>query len=308
MQSIVPDETPVMNAGNGTRLERPGFTSKTPIVIKRRSLRDRLSLMLVTAHSGRILRRFLAATQRAADVQDQILQQRIRRNAHSDFGAATDSTAFGPTPTLRDRFRFRPTPIISPTSSRSRQAGLRRCSAGGSAFLMFALTSGTTDEPKFVPVTDQFLREYRRGWNAFGIKAVTDHPGSMLRPILQVVSPMDEFTLPSGVPCGAISGLMAATQKRLVRRYYVVPTELAYVTDPVARYYSIMRFAAPEDVAFSITASPATQLKLVRTAAEHSELLIRDVCDGTLANSMEVPGWIREAIRPQLRPDPANAR
>src|SRR6516162_7820042 len=36
---------------------------------------------------------------------------------------------------------------------------------------MFALTSGTTAARKYIPVTDQYLADYRRGWNIWGLKA-----------------------------------------------------------------------------------------------------------------------------------------
>ena len=37
---------------------------------------------------------------------------------------------------------------------------------------MFALTSGTTAARKFIPVTDQYLADYRRGWNMWGLKVL----------------------------------------------------------------------------------------------------------------------------------------
>jgi hypothetical protein len=168
---------------------------------------------------------------------------------------------------------------------------------------MFALTSGTTDQPKYIPVTDEFLDSYRRGWNAFGIKALLDHPRAFLRGIVQVTSRMDESKTSAGIPCGAITGLMAATQKRLVRKYYVAPQCLAEIDDPPAKYYATMRLSVPRDVAFMITANPATQLKLARVADEHRERLIRDIHDGTLWPELPVPTHVRVSLKDRLRPD-----
>jgi hypothetical protein len=112
---------------------------------------------------------------------------------------------------------------------------------------------------------------------------------------------MDESRTAAGIPCGAITGLMAATQKWLVRKYYVAPQCLAEIDDPGAKYYTIMRLAAPADVAFCITASPATQLKLARTADAHHEQLIRDVADGTLRSDLPA-GARKEIARPAAGP------
>ena len=40
---------------------------------------------------------------------------------------------------------------------------------------MFAMTSGTTAARKFIPVTDQYLADYQRGWNLWGLKVYRDH-------------------------------------------------------------------------------------------------------------------------------------
>jgi hypothetical protein len=60
-------------------------------------------------------------------------------------------------------------------------------------------------------------------------------------------------------------------------------------------------------VAFMITANPATQLKLARTLEAHTEALIRDLRDGTLDASLDVPESVRAELASRLRPDPQRA-
>ena len=82
---------------------------------------------------------------------------------------------------------------------------------------------------------------------------------------------MCDHVAESGLPCGAITGLLARSQKRLVRKYYVAPLAIADIRDPTAKYYAIMRLAIPSDVAFLVTANPSTLLLLARTADTHKE-------------------------------------
>ncbi len=271
-------------------------------------LLDRLLLIAARHHARRCLHAFLAAAGRATGVQQRILDDKIRRNADSDFGRAFGLAAIR---TYADYARQ--VPILryedhQPYIERVKRGETSALFGPGQRVLMFSLTSGTTAEPKYIPVTDAFLRECRRGWNAFGVKALLDHPAGFLRRIVQVASRMDESRTEAGIPCGAITGLMAATQKRLVRRYYVVPPPIARIDDAAAKYYAIMRLAVPTDVAFLITASPATQLALARTADTHREHLVRDIRDGTLWPELPVAPAIRDALQPRLRPDPAAAR
>lgn len=274
---------------------------------QRPTLTDRLVCLAADWHARRVYSAFRAATRRATAIQERTLLSKIRRNAASDFGRRFGFDA------IRSADDFvRRVPVLG---YEDHQPYIERVKAGETSALfgraerihMFALTSGTTDSPKYIPVTESFLREYRAGWNAFGIKALLDHPGTMLRPILQVTSRMDESKTTAGIPCGAITGLMAATQKRLVRKYYVTPPCIARIDDASAKYYTVMRLGVAADVAFMITASPATQLKLARTADRHREQIIRDVRDGTLWDGIEIPSDVRAELRPRLRPDPQTA-
>jgi hypothetical protein len=272
------------------------------------TLTDRLMFVIARHHAERVYERFLVATRRAVAVQERVLASHIRRNADSDWGR---DHHFDRIRSIED-FR-RQLPILryedhQPYIERVRTGHIQAMFGGRQRVRMFALTSGTTDQPKYIPVTDEFLSSYRRGWNAFGIKALLDHPEAFLRGIVQITSRMDESRTPAGIPCGAITGLMAATQKRLVRKYYVAPQCVAEIDDAAAKYYTIMRLSVPRDVAFTITANPATQLKLARTADEHREQLIRDIRDGTLWPGLPVPAHVRRLLQPRLKADPDKAR
>ena len=91
---------------------------------------------------------------------------------------------------------------------------------------MFAMTSGTTNRPKTIPVTRESLQDYREGWTIWGIQAFDAHPEMIrkgLRPILQIASDWRESFTPAGIPCGAITGLTASMQSPLVRTTYCMP-------------------------------------------------------------------------------------
>ena len=275
---------------------------------RRPSLIDRLVAKAASAHARSIYNRFQAATRQAASVQEQALLAKIRRNADSDFGREHGFDRIASAADFRKRMPLSRYEDVRPYVHRVMAGDTRALFGGRQRVIMFALTSGSTAEPKHIPITSHFLEEYRRGWNAFGIKVYLDHPEALLRNILQVTSRMDESCTSAGIPCGAISGLMSATQKRLVRKYYLNPLDTAHILDSTAKYYTIMRLAVPNDVAFMITASPATQLRLARVANAHHARLIRDVHDGTLAADLPIPDFVRERLRPRLRPDPQAAR
>lgn len=260
------------------------------------------------AHARRQYDILQRAAKTAVRTQERALREKLEWNADSEFGQKHGFSRIRSYADFAAQVPVRRYDELAPWVERVVAGDERALLGSGQRVLMFAMTSGSTDRPKYVPVTPTFLREYRRGWNAFGFKAVLDHPNAFLRPILQVVSPMDEHRTARGVPCGSISGLLAATQGRTVRRFYVTPWECGAIGDAESRYYTIMRFAVPREVGWVVTASPATPLKLVRTATTHAERLIRDIHDGALRPPSNIPNHVYQALVARLSPDTITAQ
>ena len=166
----------------------------------------------------------------------------------------------------------------------------------GNRLLMFALSSGTTDASKYIPITGPFLSDYRRGWQVWGIQALDARPASHVGHFFQIASDFDKFRTPAGVPCGNISGLVQSIQSPVVRTMYSVPPSVMKITDPDAKYYTALRYGvADRNVAVAMTANPSTLVRLAEIVQERSEELIRDLHDGTLAVRDEIPSalWSR---------------
>jgi hypothetical protein len=272
------------------------------------AIRDYVMAGVALVHAKRLFRWFVNAAENANKVQEKVLLAKIRRNAESDYGR---EHRFDQIRSYEDYVRRVPVQTyedLRPYIDRVKKGEVRALFGPREKVLMFALTSGTTAVPKHIPVTWPFYKEYQRGWNIWGVKALLDHRPSMLRSIVQVTSPMDDETTESGVPAGAITGLLAAMQKKLIQRFYCTPLCVAYIHDHEARYYTITRLSVPRDVSWIVTASPATVLRLARTADHHREALIRDIHDGGLRPDIDVPDWIRKKLAPRFQPDPQRAR
>ncbi len=252
------------------------------------------------AHASRQAAAFIRAHQRTEEIQDNLLHKLLAAHADTDFGRDhgfariknyDDFTSAVP---VSDYEGIRP--YIDRVLGGRASALLPK----GQAPLMFSMTSGTTGRPKHIPVPPRFLAQMRQGWNIFGLMVLNDHSEAWLRNIVQISSPMNEHTSPSGVPCGSISGLLAATQKRIVRRMYAASPRVGEITDPAAKYYTILRSAVEKDVAIITTANPSSTIKLIETGQEHADRLIDDIARGTL----NPPGEIdpRTAAKFRFRP------
>lgn len=254
-------------------------------------------------HASAQARAFLAAHSRTAQTQQRLLSELVRRHADTAFGR---EHGLGAVRSYEDFIKAVPVRTydqLRPWMRRVFEGDSRAMFPQGEDVLMFSRTSGTTGEPKHIPVTRTFLEAMRRGWNVFGLISFRHHRQAWLRSILQISSSMSEATSPCGKPCGAISGLLAATQKRIVRRMYPAPAELAGVRDQAARLYALVRCAAEHDVGIITTANPSTTIQLVQTAQEHAERLVRDLAQGECNPPGDLPEDVRCCIRVKRRPD-----
>ena len=269
---------------------------------------DRLAARIAYWHARRVYGGFRRTLERVEATQQRALREVLATVRDSEYARRYDLQRVRTPDDLR-----RAAPLITyehlrPTMERVLAGEFGALFAPSVNIRMFATSSGTTAQPKYIPVPDAFVRHYRRGWNTFGLKMLGDHPAAILRAILQVSGKHDESLAPCGLPCGAITGLLAQTQKGIVRRYYVGVPDIVQLRDPVAKYYTLMRFGVVRDVAFAITANPATLIRLAQTGNDHSEQLVRDVRDGTLSGEIVADRALRARLEALLRPAPSRAR
>lgn len=245
------------------------------------------------------MRRFLRDARRAREHQHRALLAKIARHADSDFGrdfGFADIRSVG-------EFRQR-VPVLTYNDHRSYISRVLVGDVGalfapGTRVLMFAMTSGTTGQPKRLPITDELLREYRAGWRLWGAGVFGDHRNLVHTKTLQLTSDWQHSHALGGVPCGQISGLAAATRPWIARNVFVPPPAISRIHDSAAKHYTALRIAlATRRIGMIVTANPSTLVEFARRAASQCESLIRDIHDGTL--SCEIPQPIRHVLRRQI--------
>lgn len=255
-------------------------------------------------------RAFVAGTAQGRRRQEEVLLEKIRRCAESDFGRAHGFSSIRTVKDFQARMPITDYEYYRPWIEQLKAGRLGAMFGPGTKLLMFALTSGTTGQSKFVPVTNHFFREYRRGWQIWGTKLYWDHKDLVYKKTLKLASDWRQFFTPGGTPCGAISGLVGHTAPFLARLRFVVPHCLTEVHSADAKHYIALRIAlACRKVGMIGTANPSTLVEFARLAEREAEHLIRDIRDGTLRADLNLPWAIREKLLPYCRrKDPGRAR
>jgi hypothetical protein len=264
---------------------------------------------LLTYPVRRKLRQFEAACHDPEAVQTALLFHILRKQAATGFGRDHHFADVRTVADFRRNVPVAPYERLAPYIERV-QKGELNALLSDRRVRLFALTSGTTASRKLIPVTDDYLAAYRRGWNMWGVRMYRDHRGRRIamRPIVQLGGDPEEFRTPAGIPCGNLSGYTAMVQRRLIRRMYAVPYQTGKIKDATARYYVALRFALGRDVSQHVAANPSTLVQLARTLDAQKDHLLRDLQDGTLRADLDLPADIRAELTARLKPNPARAR
>ena len=173
--------------------------------------------------------------------------------------------------------------------------------------VLFAMTSGTTGDSKYIPVTPESRKaksDLMKVWLSAFYK---DHPEIFSERVLSIVSPEVEERAPDGTPCGAESGHAYRNIPAPIRKLYALPYEVFEIEDYESRYYTILRIAAAQSLSLIVTVNPSTLLVLCERLEQHTRSLIRDIRQGGLSRRVKVSKEIREKLECCLKPNPQRA-
>ena len=175
---------------------------------------------------------------------------------------------------------------------------------------MYATTSGTTSEPKWVPMTHKYLKDvYGKMSHVWTWNFVKHRSRIFGGHIFPIVGKEVEGYAPDGTLFGSVSGVLVRDIPSIIKKHYVAPAAVMSIPDYAARNYALMRLALQHrDVTLWATANPSTILELMRTVDEHAEELIMDIAHGTLSDKMDIPEDIRETLKPYVFTKPERAK
>ena len=144
--------------------------------------------------------------------------------------------------------------------------------------VMYARTSGTTSEPKYIPILKQTIVQHRRNQHIAAFAEYLAIPGVFAGKVLAIVSPAVEGYLKSGTAFGSMSGLVYQSMPNIIRSKYVVPPEVFELTDNERKYYLITKHAiAEENISMIATANPSTLLKIDEIMNLRFDELVREI-------------------------------
>ena len=161
----------------------------------------------------------------------------------------------------------------------------------------FFLTSGSTAEPKYIPITRSFVRDKWRAFQTYWGMIRQDHPAASRGIwITNFSDGSHEQTTPGGGLCSSESSFWNAFGGGDRKADYPLPREILNISSAEARYYTIARILLETDFSLLMALNPSTIVRLFEIFDRYEDLLMEDVRTGGLSASMNVELRVRQYV------------
>ena len=172
----------------------------------------------------------------------------------------------------------------------------------------YATTSGSTKEPKWIPVTEQYYRQVYKTMNQVWFYCwLRVKPRVFYGKSLSIVGKAVEGAAPDGTLYGSISGVIQRDVPGFMKKTYSAPTDVFLIADYGARYYALLRIGLAQNISVIVTANPSTLVEMVNNVNDFFDDYCDDIEHGTISDKYPIAPEIRSAIQAYIRPNPARA-
>ncbi len=176
-----------------------------------------------------------------------------------------------------------------------------KCVLNAEKPLFYAVTSGTTGKPKYIPILQSTIDEYKTAQNIVSYTVFQQERRTYDGKIMAIVSPAIEGYLEGGSPFGAMSGLVQQSMPALTRKKYLLPPAVLEIKNAELKYLLIATFAVYEQkVSLFATANPSTIVRVLDVMNQNIEAILKAIEHGDLkqlfTSSETVPKGVSDAF------------
>jgi len=268
--------------------------------------RSVLTRLVMTFYGVRYWLPMKRAAKNPRAIQERVLEEILECNQETSFGVRYDFSEIRSCSQFAQRVPVHTYEQLRRHVEEQENTGKSVLSAENP--IMYASTSGTTGEPKYIPVLPSTLREYVEDQRLFSYLQYRNCPKAFSGKVFAIGCPEIEGHLASGTPYGSLSGHIYSSMPEFVKANYVVPAEVFAIDDYDVKYKVMLRLALAEPtITYMGAANPSSFLRLQTLLSECAEELADSLESGAFAPIKRLPANIREAVEARLAPDAGRA-
>ena len=173
---------------------------------------------------------------------------------------------------------------------------------------MYATTSGTTAEPKWIPITHKYFSDVYGKMNKLWLdNFIQANSDAFKGGVVTIVGKAIEGNAPDGTVYGSVSGVSFTNCPAFVQKVYSAPPCVFEIADYKARYYTIMRLGVEFNTTLLLTANPSTFVEMQNNVNEYFDDYVNDIEHGTLKKDLDIPAHVRAELEARIKPNPERA-
>ena len=266
----------------------------------------RLLHALGSAQRAGPARAFAKAAEDPRAAQLAKLADLLRRNGSAEYGRS-----FGLRPGMSAAEFARAAPLMTPADLLPRVSRLMAGERGvltQDAPLYYVRTTGSTGEPKHVPITKAYREEFQLTVQVSLFHLRRRFPQAFSGRALYSVGSCRVAKAADGNDIGTMSGYNFTQMPRPVRALYAWPYELFEVQDLKARTTLALLFAALGDPSIAVGIFPAPIVYLLRELEAQAGALVRPLREGILPADLALPAAQRASLQRLFHADARAAK
>jgi len=249
---------------------------------------------------------FHRATHQPLTQQQRVLNRIIKANADTQFGRAHNFKTINSIADYTQQVPIQTYATLRPYVDKQ-IAGEKQVLTKDEPFY-YARTSGTTGDPKYIPVTQDTLKQHQRSLAIFAYLQYRAQPQAFSGTLLAIPGPFEEGRFDSGICFGSISGLMYEAMPKRLKAKYIVPDSVYSLDDYTLKYRLILRLMLPHtNMSYIASANPTTFKKLLVELQADWQQLLDDVEKGGFYRNDDLPTEVQEDVMPLLNAHPERA-
>lgn len=173
---------------------------------------------------------------------------------------------------------------------------------------LYATTSGSTGEPKYVPISHAYLENaYGRMTRLWLSNYVKQKPHVFDGKIFVIIGKEIEGYAPDGTICGSVSAFLQRNAPAFIRELYAIPNAVYDIEDYGVRNYVLMRIGLEHNITLWIVPNPSTIVEMQNNVDKWLDEIINDIGNGTISDKFDIPEDIRKSLCANLHPNPKRA-
>jgi hypothetical protein len=245
-------------------------------------------------------------TQQPATAQMHVMQRLLHQNSNTRFGKKHRFSEIRSYIEFQRNIPVQTYETLRPYIEEQRLTGAKALTSESPKF--YAQTSGTTGEPKYIPITPTTLKMHRDEQSLFSYLQYRACPEAFAGKALGIMGAAVETHLDSGHEVGSVSGNLYQSLPKIIRSRFVLPPAVSTITDYELKYLVMLRLALAEpNITYAGSPNPSTFLRLLGVLNEHRESLTQSLMTGKLPEIDNLNESLKTQLAHKFKPAPARA-